>query len=122
MGNVVRSFAADDATVVVGTAIDEALEGELRVTVVATGLGQHSQANQLRSVQQAVQQRSAMGGGAYGQAGGNTAGQSPYASYDTKPTVIRKNPRGAGQGTGVGNSGHDVEYLDIPAFLRRQAD
>ncbi len=121
VGNVVRSFAADDATVVVGTAIDESLEGELRVTVVATGLGQHSQAHQLRSVQQAVQQRSAVGGGsAYGQGGGNTQGQSPYASYD-KPTVIRKNPRGA-QGTGAGNGGHDVEYLDIPAFLRRQAD
>jgi len=40
VGNVVRQFAADDATVVVGTAIDANLEGELRVTVVATGLGQ----------------------------------------------------------------------------------
>lgn len=123
VGNVVRSFAADDATVVVGTAIDESLEGELRVTVVATGLGHQAQAQQLRSVQQP---RAAIGGAAaaYSQGGnGNQQGnaaQSAYAGYD-KPSVIRKNPRGA-QGTGPANNGHDVEYLDIPAFLRRQAD
>lgn len=151
VGNVVRSFAADDATVVVGTAIDEALDGELRVTVVATGLGQQVQTHQLRSVQQAVQQRAMGGGGsAYSQGGGhggahnsghsgshiggqggNQGGgsyrsgnaQSPYANYDSsKPAVIRKNAHGAAQGTGPANNGHDVEYLDIPAFLRRQAD
>jgi len=141
VGNVVRQFAADDATVVVGTAIDEALEGELRVTVVATGLGQEQKA-QLRSVQQAVQGRvAAVGGGAQysgaqqygsGQHGGMNAGgsgtatgSSPYANYE-KPTVIRKTARGnaqsGGQGKSAGNNGHDVEYLDIPAFLRRQAD
>ena len=144
VGNVVRQFAADDATVVVGTAIDEGLEGELRVTVVATGLGQEQKA-QLRTVQQAVQSRvAAAGGGAqYGAqqyGGGSTAGAggpaqaapSPYGNYE-KPTVIRKTARGnsqgvsqgsghAGQGKSAGNSGHDVEYLDIPAFLRRQAD
>ncbi len=139
VGNVVRQFAADDATVVVGTAIDEALEGELRVTVVATGLGQEQKA-QLRTVQQAVQSRvAASGGGAQyggaqygagasaGAASGASAG-SPYANYE-KPTVIRKTARGNAQGAGhgsqgqsAGNNGHDVEYLDIPAFLRRQAD
>ncbi len=134
VGNVVRSFAADDATVVVGTAIDESLEGELRVTVVATGLGHQAQQShqQLRSVQQSVQQqRAAAGGGSpYSQGGHAGMGghshntgnvQSPYANYD-KPTVIRKTARGAAQGTGPANNGHDVEYLDIPAFLRRQAD
>ena len=143
VGNVVRQFAADDATVVVGTAIDEALEGELRVTVVATGLGQEQKA-QLRTVQQAVQNRvAAVGGAQYGgpqyggsaSSAGGAAGQaapSPYGNYE-KPTVIRKTARGnaqgvgqgsghSGQGTSAGNSGHDVEYLDIPAFLRRQAD
>lgn len=130
VGNVVRSFAADDATVVVGTAIDEALEGELRVTVVATGLGHQAQAQAtqtLRSVQQnqGVQKRAV--GSAYAQHGGSnthqggTNVQSPYANYD-KPTVIRKTARNGSQGTSPANGGHDVEYLDIPAFLRRQAD
>ena len=136
VGNVVRQFAADDATVVVGTAIDEGLEGELRVTVVATGLGQEQKA-QLRTVQQAVQSRVAAAGGAqYGAqqyGGGSTAGAggpaqaapSPYGNYE-KPTVIRKtargNSQGVSQGKSAGNGGQDVEYLDIPAFLRRQAD
>jgi len=138
VGNVVRAFAADDATVVVGTAIDEALEGELRVTVVATGLGQQQQGG-LRAVpKQQVQSRVASGGGgsgpSYSQQGGNggatTAGasrpaaqiRSPYEQYDNKPQVTRKSARGSAQGTSSATDGHDVEYLDIPAFLRRQAD
>lgn len=159
VGNVVRQFAADDATIVVGTAIDEALEGELRVTVVATGLGHHQQQqSQLRAVQQTAQQprvaaaggsgglqysqagssnaaaqygshSGATAGGASAQYGTSNAGGAPhynsaasqYANYD-KPTVIRKTARGVASGTGPANSGHDAEYLDIPAFLRRQAD
>jgi len=134
VGNVVRAFAADDATVVVGTAIDEALEGELRVTVVATGLGQQQAQNKLRTVETGIQPRAAVGGGgiSYGQQGRGGAGasaggrpvapvSSPYDTYD-KPAVIRKSARGVDQGTGAGGNGQDVEYLDIPAFLRRQAD
>lgn len=135
VGNVVRAFAADDATVVVGTAIDESLEGELRVTVVATGLGHQQQQAGLRAVPQQVQSRTAAGGGGspYSQPGGakGNAGAtsprptvpvpSPYANYD-KPAVVRKSARGGSQGTSPTNDGHDVEYLDIPAFLRRQAD
>lgn len=133
VGNVVRSFAADDATVVVGTAIDESLEGELRVTVVATGLGQQQQAQQLRSVQRSVVNGTptyATGGGNGGHAGNAGMNQgrqvrsntpSPYDNYE-KPTVVRKTAHGAAQGTGPATAGHDVEYLDIPAFLRRQAD
>ncbi len=146
VGNVVRQFAADDATVVVGTAIDESLEGELRVTVVATGLQQPQQA-QIRSVNAAKPRMVAGGGGAgmaYSSGRGNaptgyagaasgapTGGASSGSRYDNfdKPTVVRKSTRGSAQvapGTaqdGQGRSGgQDVEYLDIPAFLRRQAD
>ena len=139
VGNVVRSFAADDATVVVGTAIDESLEGELRVTVVATGLGQQQQQAQLRSVQRSVVNGAPAyttggGNGSNGSNGGNGGNSglnqgrqlrgntpSPYDSYE-KPMVVRKTAHGAAQGTGPATVGHDVEYLDIPAFLRRQAD
>ena len=118
VGNVVRQFAAEEATVVVGTAIDDSLEGELRVTVVATGLGQPQQ-SQLRSVQQTTTKRVANGGG-----GSRSTSVSPYENYGSeKPTVIRKTARGAAQqNPSPAPSGHDVEYLDIPAFLRRQAD
>ena len=50
VGNVVKQFAADDATVVIGTAIDEELDGELRVTVVATGLALPQQQQQRLNV------------------------------------------------------------------------
>ncbi|MFK7890971.1 MAG: cell division protein FtsZ [Granulosicoccus sp.] len=131
VGNVVRSFAADDATVVVGTAIDESLEGELRVTVVATGLGQQQgqQSQQLRSVQRSVANGGATAAYGSGVSPSNagksgrskTSAPSPYDTYD-KPKVTRKTAQGAAQGTGPATAGHDVEYLDIPAFLRRQAD
>ncbi len=128
VGNVVRQFAADDATVVVGTAIDETLEGELRVTVVATGLGQQQQQGQLRAIhqQQSGQQSASkrvVGGGMSGGLPTGGASRSPYENYDKeKPTVIRKTARGAVPSQAPASSGHDVEYLDIPAFLRRQAD
>jgi cell division protein FtsZ len=98
VGNVVRQFAADDATVVVGTAIDQELEGEMRVTIVATGLGQ-SDKPQMRVVP------------------AGRDGQVDYQQLD-KPTVIRKTV----SKTASSNSGRDLDFLDIPAFLRRQAD
>lgn len=136
VGNVVRAFAADDATVVVGTAIDESLEGELRVTVVATGLGQQQAQNQVSAGLRAV----ANGAPAYGgsanagvtQQGSLNQGRqvrataaSPYEQYE-KPSVVRRTAHGSSHGSSQGispaTSGQDVEYLDIPAFLRRQAD
>ncbi len=98
VGNVVRQFAADDATVVVGTAIDQELEGEMRVTIVATGLGQ-AEKPQMRVVQAARD------------------GQVDYQQLE-KPTVIRK----TAVNSAASGSGRDLDFLDIPAFLRRQAD
>jgi cell division protein FtsZ len=102
VGNAVKEFASDDATVVVGTVIDPELENELRVTVVATGLGGPVEAVQPES--KPVSR--------------NASGEVDYAKLD-RPTVIRKraaNDRYPAQGEG------DMDYLDIPAFLRRQAD
>ena len=128
VGNVVRDFAADDATVVVGTAIDDSLEGELRVTVVATGLGQPEQRAQIRAVPQAAQggvrARVAQGGHGGGHGGVPTT-HSPYGiggREAARPSIERKSAQSAARGAGPANSGHDVDYLDIPAFLRRQAD
>jgi len=141
VGNVVRQFAADDATVVVGTAIDESLEGELHVTVVATGLGQQQTQTQrnIRAVGQQTNARATgtTGGPAY--AGGTpTASSRPYtpappasygsgnagSGYDSKPQVVRKTAQGTAASSGIPSSAgaSDHDYLDIPAFLRRQAD
>ena len=109
VGETIKQFASDNATVVVGTVIDPELTDELRVTVVATGLGQAQSAQRGSDahVQKVVD---------------NTASQvniePDYAQLD-RPTVIRKQASGENF-TGMGEQ--DLEYLDIPAFLRRQAD
>lgn len=108
VGNTVKKFASDDATVVVGTVIDPEMNNQVRVTVVATGLGRPSrqgvQAPQTQMRVVANRGRGALSG-------------PDYAALD-KPTVQRQ--RAVGDGL-RGEPGGE-ELLDIPAFLRRQAD
>jgi len=99
VGNTVKQFASDNATVVVGTVIDPDMSGEMRVTIVATGLGQigREEATRVQLVQNAA--------------------VGDYKVFD-RPTVMRNQD----QETDLKNVENDSEYLDIPAFLRRQAD
>jgi len=109
VGSIVEEFASDSATVVVGTVIDETLGEELKVTVVATGLGQVMD-KPVKVVD-------------------NTAkpvdGTTDYKQLD-RPAVMRKRPMAHGNAAVDTNTAASpeagVEYLDIPAFLRRQAD
>jgi cell division protein FtsZ len=103
VGNTVKSFASENATVVVGTVIDPEMQNELRVTVVATGLGQSEQFGD-KPVKLVVDK--------------TAEGQVDYGQLD-RPTVIRNK---AATEKYPGNSDSNMEYLDIPAFLRRQAD
>ena len=114
IGAVVNGFASDDATVVMGTAIDESLDGEIRVTVVATGLGQAAKV-------QAPVAASAPAPAAEIKVVTNTPVESTpsYKKYD-KPAAIR-NAKNTGATVSL-NGEYDEEMLDIPAFLRRQAD
>jgi cell division protein FtsZ len=107
VGNTVRDFADDEATVVVGTVIDPELEDELRVTVVATGLGsRHAGMAGDEPKMRLVNNR-------------DLEGVTPdYRDMD-QPAYIR-NKRVAA--AGGGDQGSELDYLDIPAFLRRQAD
>jgi cell division protein FtsZ len=107
VGNTVRDFADDEATVVVGTVIDPELEDELRVTVVATGLG--SRSAQLASDEPKMRLVNNTR---------DTDGITPdYRDMD-QPAYLR-NKRLAAAG---GGADAELDYLDIPAFLRRQAD
>lgn len=105
VGETVEQFASDSATVVVGTVIDPELTDEMRVTVVATGLGGH-------------QPRVVVDNGAQI----TTADGS--VDYD-RPTVMRRRHT---QGNAAVDTQRrpadkaDLDYLDVPAFLRRQAD
>ncbi|WP_456404200.1 cell division protein FtsZ [Thiolapillus sp.] len=125
VGTTVKEFAREDATVVVGTVIDPEMHDELRVTVVATGLGEEEEVEIGRpemevvaapravipEVEESPQQQNEP------QAQRNAA--SSYENLEI-PTAIRRRQeqRAAAQPM----EKQDMDYLDIPAFLRRQAD
>ena len=116
IGAVIDEFSSDDATVVMGTAIDDSLEDEIRVTVVATGLGSPNQVQAHKSTPAPVTVKPAEIKAV------NTApveAEPSYKEYD-KPVVIRK-PQNTSEAVAL-NGEYDEEMLDIPAFLRRQAD
>jgi cell division protein FtsZ len=102
VGNTVKEYASADATVVVGTVIDPEMTDRIRVTVVATGLGQ--QAANAESPMRIVRRPAAQT-------------EPNYQTLD-KPTVQRQRAAGGG----MDGNGLQEELLDIPAFLRRQAD
>lgn len=111
VGNTVRDFADDDATVVLGTVIDHDLEDELRVTVVATGLG----ARRISIMRQSGDEPHMRLVPAE-----SDDSRPDYAEMERRPAIYRK------AATAGGNTAeavdNDLDYLDIPAFLRRQAD
>jgi len=118
VGNTVRDFADEDATVVVGTVIDPDLNDELRVTVVATGLGgarrTQAQASKPRAAEPLI----------HLVANGNPESVIPDYREMDRPAVYRKGHGVVAAARVKGDPGGDtdLDYLDIPAFLRRQAD
>ncbi|AGA91789.1 cell division protein FtsZ [Thioflavicoccus mobilis 8321] len=116
VGNTVRDFADDEANVVVGTVIDPSLDEELRVTVVATGLGRERNAARRPSGQKERPVR------LVAKEGRPSAGGADYHDMD-RPAVYRRGQFGEGRRAAEASGGDsDLDYLDIPAFLRRQAD
>ena len=100
VGNTIKQFSSENATVVVGTVIDPEMSGEMRVTIVATGLGHiaREESSRVKLVQ-------------------NTSPNVDYKELE-RPTVMRnKDIKPDSE-----SLKEDPDYLDIPAFLRRQAD
>jgi cell division protein FtsZ len=112
VGNTVREFADDDATVVVGTVIDPDMQNDMRVTVVATGLGESVRIPAPSRVEEVKPVKLV---------NSDIVEPQPddYRELD-RPTVLR-NGAHARQSSTPGADGN-LDYLDIPAFLRRQAD
>ncbi len=108
VGSTITKMASDDATVVVGTVIDsEMASGELRVTLVATGIGSvgtvEKRVPELKKVEP------------------EPIGEVDYKKLDN-PAYIRGNKKIVGDTVEVNVDKESMEYLEIPAFLRRQAD
>ncbi|WPN99258.1 cell division protein FtsZ [Pseudomonas sp. MUP55] len=120
VGSIIEAFASEHAMVKVGTVIDPDMRDELHVTVVATGLGakiekpvkvidntlHNSQANQAAAVPAPARQ------------------ELPSVNYRDldRPTVMRNQAQAGAAASRSPNPQDDLDYLDIPAFLRRQAD
>ena len=108
--NTIRSFAAEDATIILGAVYDDSMTDELRVTVVATGLGAPL-AQRQQKPQLVISQKT----------GTDNMPVNPgvdYSALSDLPAVIRKNRNSTVEA--LANSG--MEKYDIPAFLRKQAD
>ena len=113
--NTVREFAADDAHIIFGAVYDESMGEEIRVTVVATGLGQAQAKRQsFEVINTPVMQATGTDGG-YAQANSSNI---DYGQLDAIPAVVRKGRSATVEA--LANSG--VDRYDIPAFLRKQAD
>jgi len=117
VGSIIEAFASEHAMVKVGTVIDPDMRDELHVTVVATGLGAKIEKpvkvidNTLQTTQQAPAQ----------QASRQEAPSVNYRDLD-RPTVMRNQAHAGATAAAKMNPNDDLDYLDIPAFLRRQAD
>jgi cell division protein FtsZ len=112
--NIIRTFAAEDATIIYGGVYDDSLADNLRVTVVATGLGMAGAARQQKP-QLVLNNVAAQKTGTDNMP---VPGAVDYNQLDSVPAVIRRNR--ASTVEALQQSG--VDKYDIPAFLRKQAD
>ena len=118
VGNIIEQFASEQATVKVGTVIDPDMRDELHVTVVATGLGARIE-KPVKVVDNTVQPVAVATPAAT-----PPRQEQPAVNYRDldRPTVMRNQAHGNAAAAAKMNPQEDLDYLDIPAFLRRQAD
>ena len=106
VGNTIRAFASDNATVVIGTSLDPDMNDELRVTVVATGIGMDKRPEITlvtnKQVQQPVMDR--------------------YQQHGMSPLTQEQKPAAKVVNDNTPQTAKEPDYLDFPAFLRKQAD
>jgi cell division protein FtsZ len=121
--NTIRAFTADDATIIHGTVRNEEMGDNLRVTVIATGLGRVVKRPQLvpQPMLKTGTDNAASMSSIFNQAQANAAGFAAGSStVNTDIPAIWRNPRAQDQVAALEQSGTD--RYDIPAFLRKQAD
>ncbi|WP_456372842.1 cell division protein FtsZ [Thiolapillus sp.] len=125
VGTTVKEFAREDATVVVGTVIDPEMHDELRVTVVATGLGEEEEVRINRPEMEVVAPPRVVIAQTEESELAEEAAVQPRNTQDLYedlevPTAIRRHQEK--QASSRTSEKLDMDYLDVPAFLRRQAD
>ncbi|MEN9358386.1 MAG: hypothetical protein RL695_2557, partial [Pseudomonadota bacterium] len=113
--NTIRNYAAPEATIIFGTVFEESMEDQLRVTVVATGLGAIAKRLSKPEISMVPSLRTGTDGGFY------DAPVIATADIDGLPPVFQPG-RAARNATVDEMRSNGVDKYDIPAFLRRQAD
>lgn len=107
VGNTIRSFASDNATVVIGTSLDPDMNDTLRVTVVATGIGIEKNAD-LNHIKNKSSREAFM--------------DYRYQYLNVSPTKIDKTIIKKEINKSDNKIHQETEYLDIPSFLRKKSD
>lgn len=124
VGSTVKAFAAENATVIVGTVIDPEMSEEMRVTVVATGIGAERKPDisLVNNGREKAREQSGYSGRSSGYGTGAATARVLEADVDDveqeEYEVQIEKPAAKPQA----QSNKDMDYLDIPAFLRRQVD
>ena len=118
VGSIIEAFASEHAMVKVGTVIDPDMRDELHVTVVATGLGAKIE-KPVKVIDNTVHTSQASAA-----APAPARQELPSVNYRDldRPTVMRNQAQAGAAASRSPNPQDDLDYLDIPAFLRRQAD
>lgn len=120
VGQIIETFASEDAMVKIGTAIDPDMEDELQVTVVVTGIG-HRAEKPVKVIDNTINTQTIAASMPTAMAVGDDAMQpEDYRRYD-RPASLRANQTKSAPSS-FANSQEELDYLDIPAFLRKQAD
>ncbi len=140
VGDILEDIAASDANVVIGTSIDKEMEGEIRVTVVATGLENERARKPMKVVKSTDKKRDPADGYRHLEKPtvsrmGETGKVHPLRGEDlveTRRKATASSADDSGRGArranppieyaGVERGEEEIDYLDLPTFLRRQAD
>lgn len=117
IGRIIHDFASEDATVVMGTSLDPEMKDDVRVTVVATGLNRAMASRQQPPIRMVETQQVQMRPRPVVLRTGTGNEVVDYAQPDMTVNHSRAEPAAPAK-----NAEPGFDYLDIPAFLRRQAD
>ena len=120
VGSIIEAFASEHAMVKVGTVIDPDMRDELHVTVVATGLGAKIE-KPVKVIDNTVHTSHVSHSAAAPAPSRQELPSVNYRDLD-RPTVMRNQAQAGAAASRSPNPQDDLDYLDIPAFLRRQAD
>ncbi|EKE85329.1 cell division protein FtsZ [Idiomarina xiamenensis] len=127
VGNTVKAFASDNATVIVGTVIDPEMSDELRVTVVATGIGAErkpdiSLVNNAQNSAPKRDNRAAYSSSLDRSSAAPRLQEHDEEQVDLHNAQAERAPAGNAKTAAKKQPASDMDYLDIPAFLRKQVD